>query len=63
MYKHILFSGNDAQDLLADLILGQRSKAKARAARLQRWHDLADIVADQAEARVFCILLHNYRRE
>ena len=41
----------------AHIALAQGGKAEARAARLQRRDDLADVVADQAEPRVARVLL------
>ncbi len=46
----------------AHVALAQGREAEARAARLQRRDDLADVVADQAEARVARVLLDHCAR-
>lgn len=43
------------------LIWGQWAEAKPGASGLQRWDDLWQVVADQAEPSVFCKLLNNWK--
>lgn len=51
---------DDVHEAAAHVGLGQGREAGARAARLQRGDDLADVVADQAEARVPRVLLDHW---
>jgi hypothetical protein len=53
------FALGHALQALAHVHLRQRREAEARAPRLQRRDDLADVVADQAEARAAGVLLND----
>ena len=57
--KHVLFSIDHVLQAAAHVALPERREAEARAARLQRRDDLADVVADEAEAHVARVLLHH----
>ena len=54
-----LLGVNDVLQARANVALAQGREAEARAARLQRRDDLADVVADQAETRVPRVLLNH----
>jgi hypothetical protein len=55
--RHILFGGDDALHTTRDFRLGERAEAETRAAALDGGCDLADVVADDAEADVARVLL------
>lgn len=50
---------NDSLQPVPDIVLRERWKSEAGAAGLDGWDDLADIVADEAEASVPGVLLDN----
>ncbi len=52
-----LLTVDDKLQAAPDVAVCQRREAEARAPRLQRWDDLVDIVADEAETRISRVLL------
>jgi len=50
-------------EALAHVALRERWEPEPGAPGLQRWDDLADVVADQAESRVTSVLLNHCRAQ
>ena len=60
-YRCSLFVVDDDLQPLSHVLHIQWRETEARAAGLQRRDDLADVVADQAEACALCVLLDHCR--
>ena len=54
-----VLGGDDAVDAALDLRAIERREAEARAPALDGRDDFVDVVADNAEAHVACVLLHD----